>query len=76
MTSGIFSRADRLDDLEPVEAGHLDVEKHEVRRVLLDRADRLFTVAALRDDLNILFGRKQARQTFPCEWLVVHDHRP
>ena len=67
--------ADRLDDLKPIQAGHLHVEKHEVGRMLLDRANRLFAVAALRDDLNILFCRKQARQTFPRERLVVHDHR-
>ena len=39
--------ADRLDDLEAVHLRHLDVEEHEVRRVIVDRGDGFLAVAAL-----------------------------
>ena len=47
-----------------------------VRRELLDGGDCFFAVPALPDDFNILFGRKQAGETLPCERLVVDDQGP
>jgi hypothetical protein len=49
--------ADRLDDVEPVHLGHLDVEEDQLRGEVLDGGDRLLAVAALTGDLDVLFVR-------------------
>src|SRR5258705_5437632 len=42
-----------LDDAEAVEAGHLDVEEDQVRRMLLDESKRFHAVLALADEVHL-----------------------
>ena len=61
------------DHVEAREPGHLDVEEHQVRRVLGDRGDRLAAVGALAHDLDV--GRLPQAQLEPAagERFVVDD---
>src|SRR5438477_7901288 len=61
--------ADRLEDLESIQFGHLDIKKNELRRLLLNRVNRLASVGTLADQLNLGVIGKQlpqplARQRF------------
>src|SRR5438105_3074321 len=62
--------------LETRHTGHLDVEEHEVRLVLLDGREGLAASRALRDDLEI--GRVAQAQLDPAarQPLVVDDQGP
>ena len=51
---------DAAQHLEAVDARHLDVEEHEVRRVGGDGLDGLAAIGALRDDLEILESPRAA----------------
>ena len=59
---------------ESAEAGHLDVEEHEVRLVLLDCGQCLQAVARVRHDLHIVQLLELVAQLVAGELLVVHDH--
>ena len=65
--------ADRVDHAEAVDAGHLDVEEDEVRRLVLDGRDRLRAVAALADDFDVLFLLQQRQHALARDRLVVND---
>ncbi len=64
---------DAAQHLESVDARHLDVEEHEVRRVRGDRVDRLAPVRALRDDLEVVESAQAELEPAPRERLVVDD---
>ena len=64
------------DHVEAVEPGHLHVEEHEVRRVMLNRRHRLRAVAALADDFDVLFLLQQRQHALARERLVVDDQGP
>ena len=61
-------------DLEAGEAGHLDVEHHEVRAVLLDDSQRLDAVGRLAHDLDTAELPEQEAQLLARQLLVVHDN--
>ncbi len=61
------------EHVEPREPRHLDVEKHQVRRVLGDRRERLPPVSALRDDLDVRRVLQPDLDAAPRELLVVND---
>ena len=48
--------ADGLDHVEAVHLRHLHVEEDQIGRVVLNRGDGLFAVAALADHLDVLFA--------------------
>src|SRR6266480_493877 len=58
---------------EPRHAGHLDIQEHQVRLVLLDGRERLTAAGALREDLEI--GRRAQAQLDPAarQPLVIDD---
>ena len=55
------------------EPRHLDIEEHEVRRVLLDGRERSTTVGALGDDLDIVLVAQADLESASRELLVVDD---
>ena len=59
--------------LEAVDAGHLDVEEHEVGGVARDRVDRLAPVGALADDLEVAESAQAQLEAAARERLVVDD---
>ena len=65
--------ADGLNHAERVEPGHLHVEEHEVWRVVLNRRHGLRAVAALGDDLHILFLLQQRQHALARDRLIVND---
>ena len=62
-----------LDDTEPVEAGHLDVEQHEIGFERLDLADRLAPVGAGVDHFDIVERLQAQLKALDGELLVVDD---
>src|SRR5688500_4207797 len=64
-----------LDDGKAVEAGHLDVEEDQIGLVGLDGADRLATVRAGVDDLDVVMGLESKLQALDGERLVVDQNR-
>ena len=65
--------ADRLDDIEAAGAGHLDVEKDEIRTELLDGRNRRYAVAAFMDDLEPVLGREQHAESLARERFIVDN---
>jgi len=49
----ILALQEPAGDLKPREAGHLDIEKDQVRLVTFHRRDRFEPVAGLRDDFAV-----------------------
>ena len=68
--------ADRFDHFEAVHLRHLNIEEDEIRLVIDDGGHGFFSVAALRDDLDIAFTGQQRGKSLPREWFIVHDQRP
>jgi hypothetical protein len=60
-------------DFKPAQAGHLNVEKYEIRLVLLNRTDCLDPIARLRHDLDAVDLLELIAELFPSEPLIVHD---
>src|ERR1700756_1431201 len=50
---------------EAVNLRHLDVEKRKIRLAVFDGRNGLETITALRNDLDVTLGRKQASDSFP-----------
>ncbi len=69
-------RADALEHLEAVEAGHLHVEDQEIGYVARDGLDGRFAVGTLGHDLGVLECGEVLAQCQPPRRLVVHDHDP
>ena len=67
--------ADLLDDAEAVDGRHLDVEEYQLRRELLDGADRLHAIGALADHFDVGLLRQQSQDPFPGHRLIVHHER-
>ena len=65
--------AQRGDDVEAVGAGHLNVEKHEIRLASADGIDGRQAVVALADHLESLLTNEQHLQPLAGERLVVRD---
>ena len=76
MTAGRSGRVDAREHAEAVEAGHLDVEQHEIRLLLGDGLDGLEAVAALADDLDVGLVLESVAHPLARERLVVHDQGP
>ena len=64
-----------LDDPEAVEARHLNVQKNQVGIVLFDEVDRLETVLALGNDIDVAGVFQQISEFVAGEFLIVHDNR-
>ena len=62
-------------DLEAGEPRHLDVQEHDVGLQLVDRGQRLDTVAGLADHLDAADLIEQVAQLVAGQLLVVHEHR-
>ena len=67
--------ADRLDHLEAVHLGHLHVEKRQVGLVIDDCRHGFFSVATLRDELDVGLIRQQPGEPLASEGFIVHDQR-
>ena len=63
-------------DLEPGQARHLHVEHHQIRRLLLDDAQRLDPVVGLCHDLDAADLAQQEAQLLPRQLFIVDDDRP
>ena len=61
----------RLGDFDAIEAGHLDVEQHDIGLELADRVARFSPVPALGDQLALGPRRHHSAQSLAREWLVV-----
>jgi hypothetical protein len=61
-------------DLKPADAGHLDVQEHQVRVVALGRCHGFEAVARLRDDLHVGEPFELVAQLVTGMLLVVDDH--
>ena len=64
-----------LDHVETVEARHLHVEKHQVRRMFLDEGESLHAVFALPDQMHFGETFQQVDEFVASGLLVVHDER-
>src|SRR6266404_7645380 len=69
-------RADLADDLEPRLAGHLNVEKDEIRLQLADCCDGIESVVGAADDLDVALVGEQILEPLSRETLVVGDQYP
>ena len=67
--------ADGIHDLEAVEAWHLDVEKHEIRCLLLDLADGVETVERFVHDLERGCIHEKRAHEKACRLFVIDDQR-
>ena len=61
-----------FDDLKAIEAGHLDVEKKQIRRELTDHVYRFDSVARLTDDIY-LGNRLEEKTKFLARKLFIVD---
>ncbi len=61
--------------VESRQSRHLDVEEHQIGRMLGYRGERLPAVRALRDDLDVLCVLQPDLEAPACELLIVHDDR-
>jgi hypothetical protein len=59
-------------DLEPVQSGHLDIEKDQIGREAINRSQRLDAVAGLRDDVYITELLELVTQLVARRLLVVN----
>ena len=64
-----------LDYAETVQARHLDVEKHQVRIVFADQADRFQAILALRDHVHVVQVFEQIGELIARQLFVVDDDR-
>ncbi len=62
-------------DAEAVEAGHLDVQKQQIRTQVIDGLDGLEAIFALGDDLDFLFLGQLLPDPLARQLLVVHENR-
>jgi hypothetical protein len=76
MIAGQAGRLEQLDDVEPVEPGHLHVEEHQGRIEAFDRVQRRVAVLALAYDLDSRVRPQQRAQPPSRDGLVVHDQGP
>ena len=65
--------ADAAHDFQAVEARHLDVEEHQVRRHGGDRGHRVRAVTAFADDGQLAIGGQQRPQSSARQWFVIDD---
>ena len=68
-------RAQVAQELEAVEAGHLDVEEQEVRRECRDGLQRLGGIAAFADDADVRVCGERLAQRQPRQHFVVDQER-
>ena len=66
--------AQRRHHLEAVQAGHLDVEQHQVGGMLPDRLHGLLSIGAGRHDVGVRLGLEQPDQALPSDRLIVRHH--
>ena len=66
-------RADGFDDLESARAGHLYVEKDQVRFQASDGVDRVGAGGALGHQFQPVFGREERAQPLAGQRLVIGD---
>ena len=66
---------ERCQELESGEPGYLHVEEQEIGIQLADGCQRFGSVAALRDDLDVVFLFQQRCQAGSSEGLVIYDDR-
>jgi hypothetical protein len=64
---------DALYNVEAVDAGHLHVQKDEIRVVLLDRGDGGFAAVRFSDDLHAGLGAQQAQDFATRRGFVIDD---
>ena len=62
-----------FQNVEAVHAGHLYVEKHQIRRMRFDRFQRLTPVAALCTNLDIREFRETYFKSTPRQLFVIND---
>src|SRR3954454_12663296 len=60
--------------LEAGQTRHLNIEQHEVRRILVDRAERFDAICGLRDELDAVELSEQEAQLLPGQLLIVDDN--
>src|SRR5215467_14304902 len=68
-------RLERVHHAESVDLGHLHVEKNEVRGELVERAQRLASIAALPGNGDVRMRLEELANAAPRERLVVGDDR-
>ena len=66
-------RPNCLDDTKAIYAGHLHVEEDEIGHLVLNRSNRLRTVATLTDHLDILLLLEEREHSLPSDRLVVDN---
>lgn len=62
-------------DLEAVHPRHLHVEKHDLRRLFVDDAQRFFAAGGFADDRQVLRRVQKPADPLPRQRLVVNDQR-
>jgi hypothetical protein len=62
-----------MHDIEPIRAGHLHVEKHEIWLVLRNRGDRGFPTVGFTHDLHAGLGTQQAQDFSARRGFVIYD---
>ena len=67
--------AQAAEELHPVHAGHLDIEKEEIRGHAPQREDRRAGITVLADHPNVFVRPQQVADPGASERLVVHDGR-
>ena len=64
---------DRAQNVEPIQLGHLDVEKDEIGLDLIDHADGRASVGGLADELDPVDGGQQVAQLPAGDRFVLDD---
>ena len=69
-------RADQLGHFKAVQARHLDVEEHQLRRQFGDGLDGVKTVGAFGHDVDIVMARQVFAQHAARQQFIVDDGHP
>jgi glutathione synthase/RimK-type ligase-like ATP-grasp enzyme len=62
-----------LDDAETVEAGHLNVEEDEIRRMFLDESESFDAILALADKMDLGETFQQVSEFVARGFFVIND---
>jgi hypothetical protein len=68
-------RVDGLENAKTVEFRHLDIEKHQIGRLLLDSSDSLASIRALPDEINLRLVLEQLTEALARQSFVINDQR-
>ena len=71
---GLMRLAQCGHHFEAIQAGHLNIEQHQIRGVLPDRLYGLLPIGAGGHHVGVRLGLKQPDQALPADRLIISHH--